>query len=438
MSKFPLLLLILITAHLIVFAQGHGKGGGGSTSGSGSSSGSSVTSTSPAGASSPAANSGSQQTGYVYRLPWRYHLKYGSVHSVMNSVRIDSPRANMTISTTVITRDTIKCDTTKSLFRHAISRQKVKRGHNPCPNTIMDTVIHALPPVTTCTPAGNASCTQGSPATQTDIRIDSITRYWDQPWTIFKRHRLKVSITQADSGKLQIGIYDRGFQPVDKPVPREHIHFAILEVDGVETDDYAIPISANDSAQNFYLQIHNKLLVGQPLTYISIPYALTQYGAMVIPYKFRWAPRNKKIYVKGPQNPADTVVSAPSESTGNINLALYLGRKWGTTRFFFDQTKTRNTLSFMVSGFIGASLISLSSANIAYPKYTDSLPAQTIAFTCGGAATVEWKGIDLGLFTGWDFTSAKMGWIYNKKLWLGFGVGVNLGMFTSGPTQLQF
>lgn len=161
---------------------------------------------------------------------------------------------------------------------------------------------------------------------------------------------------------------------------------------------------------------------------------------MVIPYKYRFAPKNTNIYVAKSNSsrfPADSLVAAPSESTGSINLAMYIGRKWGYTRFYFDQSKNHNTLSYMASAFVGASLVPLSVGNVKYPKNPDSLPSQAIAFTGGFAATLEWRGIDVGLFAGKDFTSSRYGWIYNKKTWLGFGIGVNLGMFTSGPSQIQ-
>src|SRR6185437_15228967 len=65
------LLTLLILASVSVMAQ-KGKGGGGAGAGGAGA---------PPGSSGPASASGTQQTGYVYRLPWRYHIQYESVKS---------------------------------------------------------------------------------------------------------------------------------------------------------------------------------------------------------------------------------------------------------------------------------------------------------------------------------------------------------------------
>jgi hypothetical protein len=247
-----------------------------------------------------------------------------------------------------------------------------------------------------------------------------------------------VAVTQGDSGKLQIAMYDNNFPVHVGSFKNNEIDYTAIVTGAITVGDHAVPISADDSAQNFYLQINNKARANDPIVYISLPYALTQYGAFTIPLKYRFAPKNVKIYTKGAQNSADSVVSAPSESSGSINVAFYVGRKWGRTRFYYDQTKTKNTLSFMLSGFVGPTLVSLSNTNVAYPHNTDSLPAQSIALSFGGAATLEWRTIDLGLFIGADYSLPKqLNWVYNKRVWIGFGLGVNLGMFSSGPTQFQ-
>ena len=199
--------------------------------------------------------------------------------------------------------------------------------------------------------------------TVTNHIIDSVSRYWDRPKKWFHRYRLLVAITQADRGQLPVGDYERGFGLSNHPFDAHYVDWTDYVRGEVHTPDYAIPIGASDSAQNFYLQLDNKIIAGQPISYIKLRYASSQYGAMVIPYKYRFAPTNTKIYVAKPQSTrysADTVVSAPSESTGNINLAVYLGRKMGYTRFYFDQTKTHNTLAFLASEFAGFRLVPMS------------------------------------------------------------------------------
>jgi hypothetical protein len=434
MSKTICTSVFLVLLSCVTMAQ-KSKGGAASPAGS---------STTPPGSSGPASATGTQQTGYVYRLPWRYHIRYGSVHyRLADSLVQAAPAAGNVTSTT---KRTIKVHQPKGIGGTVEIHQK----HDKVPEGALEDADITIPKPLNV-PANS---------TVTYITIDSVSRYWDRPvigihsWYLpwnwlrylyrlpswFTRYRLRVSVTEADSGKLQLGMYERGFQPSAHPYDGKYIDLTqFIRGDSV-ADDYAIPIGASDTAQNFYLQIDNKILASQPISYIQLRYASTQYGAMAVPFKYRFAPKHTQIYVAKPQSTryaSDTVVSAPSESTGSINLALFFGRKWGYTRFYFDQSKTHNTVAVMLSAFAGASLIPISVSNVKYPKDADSLSTQAIAFSFGGALSLEWRGIDLGIFSGADYTSNKFGWIYNKKIWIGFGIGVNLGMFTSGPTQVQ-
>lgn len=428
MKKLTLVMVAVFTGviasgqQISAKTKGSGGGGGGAT----------TTANSPASASSGAANTGGQQTGYVYRLRHFYHIQYGTRRAVTKKIPRDtSAKANETWAITRTVARVISCDTAK---KRSQDEKRQVRVTDPCPSNSDTDTDPTFDTVKSCgTPCGTPA-----PFTLTQVRTDSISRYWERPRKLFSKWRLRVAITQNDSGKLQVSMYDNGF-------PKHPGHFDDRVVDYTEirtgskrVGDHAIPISADDSAQNFYLQIDNKAAANDPIVYISLPYALTQYGAFTIPYKYRFAPKNTRIYTKSPQNSTDSVVSAPSESTGSINVAFYVGRKWGRTRFYYDQTKTKNTLSFMLSGFVGPTLVSLSSVNVAYPHNTDSLPSQSIALSLGGAATLEWRLIDLGLFIGADYSLPKhINWVYDKKVWIGFGLGINLGMFAQGPTQFQ-
>lgn len=430
MKQF-ILLTMLIAIALVSLAQGpKGKSGGGGGAGGGS--GSSASTSSPASASSPAANTGGQQTGYVYRLRHWYHIHYAT--STSKTKPMDKPKgapANEVWAITATDKRVIECDTVN---KETQEPQRQMNVTDPCKVNIDTRRDVRKDTVRTCA----AVCGPAAPSTMTTVTKDSVSRFWDRPRELFKRWRLRVAVTQGDSGKLQIAMYDNDFPDHTGHFGNEDIIYTEIVVGRNRTPDHAIPISAADSAGAFYLQINNKALANDPLVYISLPYALTQYGAFTIPFKYRFAPKNTRIYTKGPQIPADSIIAAPSESTGSINAAFYIGRKWGRTRFYYDQTKTKNTISFMLSGFVGPTLVSLSNANVAWPHTTDSLPSQSIAVSLGAAATIEWRGIDLGLFTGADYALAKhLNWIYDKKIWVGFGLGVNLGMFASGPTQFQ-
>ncbi len=440
--------LVLIN-YSTVLAQGSKKKGGGSTPPSSSAAASTPSSSS--GASSPAANTGSQQNGYVYRLPKNYHLFYYSYKDTMILIARD-PKipGSKILSEIFVKRRTIDCSPLPiPLTGKAEDQIRQIQLRDPC------TLRPASPklaaqlqpeefkqegiPDTLCIAS---ICTNTDSLFKRENRIvDSLSRYFPNPrWNflnLWKGRRMRVSITQADSGKLQIGIYDNNFLSRDVANDWRNITFTKIGTKDRLKPDYAIPISKGDSAQNFYLQVNNKIFAKDPLSYMVLHYSLTLVGAMTIPFKYRWPPHGVNIYNKNPQTQGDSIIAAPSESTGSINIALFLGRKWGGTKFYFDPSKTKNTIAVMTSVFAGPTLINLSNANVAYPKSVDSLPSAALAFSFGGALSIEWKGIDLGLFGGADFTSKSYHWIYNRRFWLGFGIGVNLSMFTSGPTQFQ-
>ena len=126
---------------------------------------------------------------------------------------------------------------------------------------------------------------------------------------------------------------------------------------------------------------------------------------------------------------------------------MYIGRKWGRTRFYADPTMTNNTVSVECMAFAGPSLIALSLSNIdsATTKYitvssvmnkttnTYIGPANMIALSTGGGVVLGYQKFSFGFFGGIDIPmTPQSGWVYNKKFWIGFGIGVNLGVISSG------
>jgi hypothetical protein len=93
----------------------------------------------------------------------------------------------------------------------------------------------------------------------------------------------------------------------------------------------------------------------------------------------------------------------------------------------------------MVAGFAGPALVPLSASNIGLSDSLNKSPSNLLAMSVGFAAVFEWHSINFGLFTGWDLPLTRnTGWVYAGKEWIGFGIGVNLGMFTSANAQAQF
>jgi hypothetical protein len=219
--------------------------------------------------------------------------------------------------------------------------------------------------------------------------------------------------------------------------PRPQPKLAINIVDPL-IPEIAIPINELDSAANFYFKIIHKNLVRQSIFYLPYHYASWDYGTLTAPFRYRFAPKGKYIFT---QSGKDSTATSLSESDASLSVSLYFGRKWGRTRYYEDPTQSHNTLSFEPVVITGPTLIAMSLSNVdsnskyagANTGYTYTGPANILAWSLGVGGVVQWRTINVGLFAGKDYPLVRgTGWIYANKIWLGFGIGVNLGMLASG------
>jgi hypothetical protein len=219
--------------------------------------------------------------------------------------------------------------------------------------------------------------------------------------------------------------------------PRPQPPLAINTADA-RIPETAISISGTDSAANFYFKIIHKSLVRQSIFFLPYHYGAYDYGTLTVPFRYRFAPKNKLIFT---QSGKDSFATAPSASDAAISLAVYFGRKWGRTRFYENSSQSHNTFSFEPVVITGPTLIPMSISNVdsnsryvsAKTAYVYIGPNNIISWSVGLGAVLEWKTINIGVFAGKDFPLvANTGWIYARKTWIGFGIGVNLGMLSSG------
>jgi hypothetical protein len=203
--------------------------------------------------------------------------------------------------------------------------------------------------------------------------------------------------------------------------------------------EIAISISNSDSASNFYFNIIHKSLVNQPIFYGKFHYGTWDYGSITVPFRYRPGPPNRHVISQAGKD--TSTISATSASDATINLSLYIGRKWGHTRFYEDPTMTVNTVSIEPVAITGPSLIALSLSNVDSSsrfanyktQYNYTGPSNIIAWSFGGGLVLQYKTINLGVFVGTDVPlTGHTGWVYAYRPWFGFGIGVNLGMLSSG------
>jgi hypothetical protein len=179
------------------------------------------------------------------------------------------------------------------------------------------------------------------------IKKGTVLHYGKKEFRKTGNNNTRASINQDADGKVNVLFYNAKIENEINATDPYKQHMLIAE--------NTIPlIKCNDSIQKFYLQINRTDTFCATTWYISIPYRLTQYGALTIPFKYRWA-FNTNMY--GQKFDINT------DASTNINIALYTGYKWGRSRFYYDATKSHNILSGMFLLFAGPSTVTLSSSN---------------------------------------------------------------------------
>lgn len=153
--------------------------------------------------------------------------------------------------------------------------------------------------------------------------------------------------------------------------------------------------------------------MGVPTNYISLSYATWEVGATTIPFKYRFG--NKK----------DTI---PNDASTSVNAGIYIGRKWGATRYYEDKNRTTNSWAFTFGGFISPTVIALSPDNT---KKKVSAKSNEFGISYGIALLTSYRDINFGILTGLEtpLSGDSKYWVYANKPWIGFGIGYKLGIF---------
>ncbi len=282
----------------------------------------------------------------------------------------------------------------------------------------------------------------------TIVHIDTVDRYSFQ--------NMHISVTQGDSGLLTLGIKENyiskdslklatqeapsptflnaltlnifGEKPIAPP-PKKYSG-RVNKKKFYKKDPYmhyAMSLAPDDRVSNLTLVVKPKVQFKDTTYFIRLHYQVFQTGAVTIPYKYRFGYQQKLPNGGG----IDTI---PNDLSTNINIALAAGLRIGGTKFYYDQTKTHNSLAGFFGAFAGPTLIALTSTNTFSQS---SKSSNQLGVSAGIAAMLELKNINFGAFGGIDFpvTSTGADWFYSNKIWLGFGIGVNLAMFSTATHQ---
>jgi len=118
--------------------------------------------------------------------------------------------------------------------------------------------------------------------------------------------------------------------------------------------------------------------------------------------------------------------------TSSFNINIFAGWAWGKTSFFHKKKvgHTSNTWKFNIGIIAGTSTVTLNSNNTSLdlePLDPEKEIIKGLA-SLGSGATYSFNKINFGLFLGNDYGVGRDAnkWNYNKKPWLGVGLGYSL------------
>jgi hypothetical protein len=143
------------------------------------------------------------------------------------------------------------------------------------------------------------------------------------------------------------------------------------------------------------------------------------FGALTIPFKYRFGFTKNTIKI-------------PDDVTASFNVGVYAGYK--LTRYSIINkagTYTNRTFfSLRVGPFLNLSSTTLDSISTTVGKVPMKKDIkQNIGVLSTGLGLMgDFKGVQLGIYLGWDFGmgSEAGNWNYHKRKWLGFGLGYKI------------
>lgn len=114
----------------------------------------------------------------------------------------------------------------------------------------------------------------------------------------------------------------------------------------------------------------------------------------------------------------------PGTATADIkNIGLFLGNSFTSDRYFYNGKSSRH--KFTVGGFLSPTLITLNQTNTNGAVDGD---LSQMGLSIGAGINYTYRSISFVLIPmGFDIglSSQSKDWIYNKKYWFGFGIGID-------------
>lgn len=227
----------------------------------------------------------------------------------------------------------------------------------------------------------------------------------------------QLSIEPASEVVYDLNTYDNTATVKLDYVTKVESNNNVLTVSGYKNDGFtkrSVLLKNND----VLAVIENKYISWGKGYWNSIPFSL-----ITVPFKIR--PRNKVSLTK--TNPSTDTTYAATAMSGITNLGVHLDLvKRTTERYFSSGKKSGHKWAFGV--FVAPGVEELGAAQIKdFSLGTDGKSKQF--FVSGGCAvSYAYNGITFLLVPAaadWAPSSIGKQWIYHKKFWWGFGIGVS-------------
>lgn len=163
---------------------------------------------------------------------------------------------------------------------------------------------------------------------------------------------------------------------------------------------------------DFYYKLENRQTV-------AFRYHAISFGAITIPLQYRLPYR------------ADNGQDISGDFGTGPAAALYGGYTWGKASYTYlrhAENEIERDRSFTLGAFVGMSTVEVDSASSlsAAEPVTDETTVGVASL--GVTGLLSFRGIEGGIFLGMDFAGGDAGskWDYDRRPWVGIGVGFNL------------
>ncbi len=185
----------------------------------------------------------------------------------------------------------------------------------------------------------------------------------------------------------------------------------IIEVYENQNIDHYL-INNFDQNADFYIKLDNR-------SYLNLKEESIVFGPIIIPFKYRFGHTKNGVAIG-------------ADFSADFNAGLFGGKSWGRYRVKYEsnELKKLSNLSLTVGLFLSLSATTFDedSTTSAKVPLTEDESETRASLSPGIGIMTSIYNFNFGLFGGFEvgFGSIAEKWDYNKRPWIGFGVGYNI------------